>query len=145
VRVEAAAPDDVAPRRRHVGPSEAGEQGAGQQERGADALGELAVDLGRADVGGAEPDLVVRAVDAHADVLEQAEHGVHVADPGDVGDHHLLLGQQRGGQDGQGGVLVAGGDDRSGQRRSAFDHELLHEACAGRPGWELGRLGRKPS
>ena len=62
VRVEAAAADDVAARRRHHRAAEARQQRAGEQERGADALGELAVDLrARVDAGRAERDLVVVA------------------------------------------------------------------------------------
>ena len=46
VRVEAPAADDVAAGRRHAHAAEAREQRAGEQERRADALGELAVDDG---------------------------------------------------------------------------------------------------
>ena len=48
VRVEAAAADEVAAGRRHPGLAEAGEQRAGEQERGADPGGELLVERGLA-------------------------------------------------------------------------------------------------
>ena len=145
VRVEPAAADDVAARRRHVGAAEAGQQRPGEQEGRAYALGQVAIDRGRSHPGGAQADLVVGAVHPHADVLEQAEHGVDVADPRHVRDDHLLLGEERGSQHGQSRVLVASGDDRAGQGRPALDHELLHKASAGRPGREVGGLGREPS
>ena len=62
VRVQAPAADDVAAGRRHVGAAEARQQRAGEQERRADALGVLAVDLRLAvHAGGADDDLVLVA------------------------------------------------------------------------------------
>ena len=83
---------------------------------------QLAVDLARraSTSGGAERDLVVAApLDAHAEAVEQPEHRLDVADPRHVADDDLLLGEERGGEDGQGAVLVAGGHDRAGQRDAA--------------------------
>ena len=113
VGIQAPAADDVPAGRWHLGAAEAGEQRPGEQERGADALGELAVDLGGANVGGAQRHLVLGARHPDADVLEQAEHRVDVANARDVRDHDLLLGQHRGREDGQRSVLVPCWDDRA--------------------------------
>ena len=76
---------------------------------------------------GAQRDLVLVAPgDAHAEVLEQREHRVDVADARDVADHELLLGQQRGRQDRQRGVLVARRHDRARERIAALYYELVH-------------------
>ena len=59
--------------------------------------------------------------DADADVVEQREHRVHVADVRDVFEDHLLVGEQACGQDRQGRVLVAAGRDCSRERSAALD------------------------
>ena len=59
----------------------------------------------------------------------------------DVADHDLVLGQDRGGEDGQGTVLVAGRDDRAGQRDASVDDELLHERVPSGGGSRAGGLG----
>ena len=65
-------------------------------------------------------------LDRHAEVGEQVEQGLRVADPRHVVQGHPLLGEQRASQQRQRGVLVSGGHDGAGQRHAAFDHELLH-------------------
>ena len=128
VRVEPAAADHVAAGRRHVGLAEAGQQRAGQQERGADALGQRGVDLGvrRSRRSGRRPRSRRATRRCAPEVHEQLDHRLHVADARDVAQHDLLRGQQRGGERGQRGVLVAGGHERPRQGRPAFDDELLH-------------------
>ena len=127
VRVQPAAADHVAARRRHRRAAEARQQRAGGQERGADALGERGIDLRLVHVGGAQHDGVgLGPLDRHAEVGEQLEQGLGVADPRHVVQRHPLLGEQRAGQQRQRGVLVSGGHDGAGQRHAAFDHELLH-------------------
>jgi hypothetical protein len=144
VRVQAPATDDVAAGRRHPHAAEAREQRAGEQERRPDALGQLAIDdglLGR-QVGRAEGDLMVREPrDPHAERLEDREHGAHVLDLRDVADHDLVLGQDRGGKDGEGTVLVTGGHDRAGQRDASVDDELLHERAPSSDASRAGGLG----
>ena len=107
--------------------AEAGEQRAGDQERGADPVGELLVDLGAGDAVGLQADLVLaRPGDLHAEPLEQPEHRLDVADPRHVADDELLVGEQAGGQDRERGVLVARRHDLSGERYAALDDEFLH-------------------
>ena len=68
--------------------------------------------------GGAEPDAVVGDPgDLDPEPLEQAELGLGIPDPRHVVDDHLLLGEQAGGEDRQGGVLIARGGDLTRERR----------------------------
>ena len=115
MRVEAAAADDVAAGRRDDGAAAARQERAGDQERRADRLGQLARDLDvRLDLGRADGDRVVLApFDLGADVLEQVEHGVDVAYVRDVAKDDLLLGEEAGRQRGQCRVLVPGRNDRA--------------------------------
>ena len=73
--------------------------------------------------------VVGAAVHAHAEVGEQVQHRLHVADARDVVQHDLLLREEAACQQRQRRVLVPGGDDRSGQGRPALDDELLHGAA----------------
>ncbi len=128
VRVEAAAADHVAAGRRQQRLAEAGEQRAGDEERGADALGQRRVHLGLGDLVGLERERVaLAAVDVDAEVLEQHEQRLRVADPRHVVEHDLLVGEQAGGEERQGRVLVSGGDDGARERHPAFDDELFHQ------------------
>ena len=141
VRIQAAAPDHVAAGRRQQRLAEAGEQRPGDQERGADLLGQVGVDVGLGDrVGLQGDDVPVAPVDLHAEILQQHDQGLGVADPGHVPEHDLLVREQARGQQRQGRVLVAGGHDGAGQRHAAFDDELFHQ------GWQRrGRTGVGPA
>ena len=132
VRIEPAAADHVAAGRRHHGGAEARQQRAGDEERRADALGEVRIDVGAVDLVGLQRDRVVRdPLDGHAEVGEQREHRLRVADPRDVGELDPLLGEKAGGEQRQSRVLVAGGHDGAGQRHAALDDELFHGRAAG--------------
>ena len=127
VRVEPPAADHVAAGRRHVGAAEAREQRAGEQERGADPLGPVAVHLELGQVRGLEGhDVVVAPLHVHAEVAQELEHRLHVGDARDVAQHDLLARQETRGERGQCGVLVACRRDGPRQGRPAFDYELLH-------------------
>ena len=83
VGVEAAAADEVSAGRRHPRLAEAGEQGAGEQEGGADRAGELLVDGDPGESRRLQADAVVGDPgDLDPEPLEQAELGLGVADPG---------------------------------------------------------------
>ena len=60
---------------------------------------------------------------AHAQVVEQGQHHVHVEDVGHVLEHDLLVREKAGGQDRQSRVLVAARHDRAGQRAAAPDNQ----------------------
>jgi hypothetical protein len=110
VRVESPPPDHVAARRRQHGTAEAREQRAGEQERGADALGEQRVQLDLAHVGGLHAHFVrPRPVDLDSEVGDQLDHGLDVPDARDVGKPDGLPGEERRGEDRQRTVLVSGG------------------------------------
>ena len=137
VRIEPAAADHVAARRRQQRLPEAGQQRAGDEERGADALGELGIDIRLGHGGGVEHDRVaVEALDLDAEVRQQLEHRLGVADLRHVVEHDPLVREKARGQERQGRILVAGGRDGAGQRHAAFDDELFHQ------GWERGSRRR---
>ena len=61
--------------------------------------------------------------------IDEVEHGADVRDIGQVPQAHRLVGQQRRGDQREGGVLVAAGCDRPAQGRPTLDDELVH-ICA---------------
>jgi hypothetical protein len=127
VGVEAPAADEIPARRRHPRLAEAGEQRAGEQERGADLLREILVDRDIGDRGGAEADAVIgHPGDLHPEPLEQGKLRLGVANARHPVQEQLLLGQQTGGEDRQRRVLVAGDGHLAGERHAAFDDEFLH-------------------
>ena len=58
-----------------------------------------------------------------AEIDQQREHGLDVANAGDVVELHRTVGEHGGGEDRQRGVLVAGGTDGSAQRATAADQK----------------------
>ena len=127
VRIEAPAPDHVAAGRRDGDAAEAGKQRAGEQERGPDATAELLVELGLVDARRIDADVVLGSqLDVGADVHEQLDHRLDVADPRDVRQLHRLGCERARRQDREGAVLVPGGADRPAEGPPALDHEGLH-------------------
>ena len=129
VRVEPPAPDHVPARRRHDGAPEAREQRPGEQERRADLAAEVGVELGLRDPGAVDPHLVrpgPRRVGA--EVGEQLDHHLDVADAREVRQRDLLGREHGRGEDRQRAVLVPGRADRARERATALDDERLHEA-----------------
>ena len=122
VRVQPAAADHVAAGRRHQRRAEAGQQRAGDQERGADALGERRRSTSvAAHVVGLQRDRVVVApLDAHAEVGEQREHRLDVADARHVVQHDLLVGEQAAASSGRAAFLLPAGTIGAGQRHAAL-------------------------
>src|SRR6266540_499790 len=141
-------------RRRRPMPSPPGEgstqRPAGQQQRAADQGAEHGIQRGPVDVAG---------VDAHGVGLDlghlgagggdELEHGLDVADVGDVSQQDWLIGEQRSGNDRQSTILVAGRADHATQRLSTFDDETFHSTPRDRNGrtadhstarWGTGRL-----
>ena len=104
------------------GAAEARQQRAGDQERGADRLGQRRrprrPGRRRRRRGHAR---CPRATRPRRRGAQQREHRVDVADARDVAQHDLLRGEQAGGQHRQRGVLVAGRDHGAGERIAAFD------------------------
>ena len=107
VRVEAAASDDIASRRRDDSAAEAHQERAGQEERGAHLRAELRVELALPQLRCMDADLVQAGpLDLGADVGEQRQHRVDVPDPRHVSKQNRLARQRAGGEDGQRAVLV---------------------------------------
>ena len=72
----------------------------------------------------------VRALPAahHALGGEQLDHGFDVPDPGHVVKGHGCIGEQRGREDGQRGILVPRGAEGAVEAVPAVDDEARHEA-----------------
>ena len=147
VRVDAAAADDVAAGRRHRDLAAAREQRAGQQDRGADAAAERAVERRLRDELGADLEVVLRRpLDACAEIGDQLAHHLDVADARDVRQPDGAIGQQRRGDDGQGGVLVAFGSDGPGEGSPTLDHEVFASPSAVPRSWpRAGHATSRPS
>ena len=123
--VEPAAADDVAPGRRQRHFAAAGEQGAGQQDRGADANAEIRIEIGGADLLGVDREPVAAApFGGGADRADQFDQGLGVTDARHVVERDGVLGQQRCGDDRQRGVLVARRLDRALEPVAALDDVL---------------------
>ncbi len=76
-----------------------------------------------------------------AELGEQLDQGADVLDVRDVVEHDLLVRQERGGEDRQRGVLVAGRSNRALQRTAAVDHEFRHGFSPRRHPIERARRG----
>ena len=129
VRVQPAAADHVAARRRHRGAAEAREQRAGGQERGADPLGERRVDVRLVHVGRVQHRRCWGSGRStrHAEVREQLAAAPRCrGSRGTLCSVDVLVREQGTREQRQRGVLVSGGHDGAGQRHAAFDDELLH-------------------
>ena len=77
--------------------------------------------------GGVDPDLVLaHPLDLGADVGEELDHRLDVADARHVRQRHRLLREHARGEDRQRAVLVPRGADGPADRAAAFDDEGLH-------------------
>ena len=145
VRVQAPAADHVAARRRHAprgGSARAAVRRAGTTRGSArPARGRSPTSCTAA--AHSATSLGPRQLTSTPIASRMLEHRLHVADPRHVAHEHLILGQERCGEDRQRAVLVPGRHHRAGQRDAAFDDELLHELLAppSRPPAGTGRLG----
>src|SRR5581483_1670971 len=145
VRVEPPPADQVAARGRDDRVPEPRQQRAGEEERGAHAPAEFGVELVLGDVRGVHPDLVRAGPgDVGAEVGEQLEHRVDVADPRDVRQENRVLREQRRGEDRQRAVLVAGRLDRPREPLAPFDHESVHQLGGEDARRHRGRLADMP-
>ena len=115
VRIEPAPADHVAARRRHhargrsvpaAGRPAGTRPGSARPGRGRPRDGSTSRAVDR-QLARTEP------LHARAESLEQQRHRLDVADPRDVAEDHLVVGQQAGSQDRQRAVLVTGGHDRA--------------------------------
>jgi hypothetical protein len=127
VQVDRARADRAAAGQRHQGLAEARHQRAQDQDRGAHGLDQV---VGR-DVAPRRPriDQDAHALvhhQLHAHLAQQFHRGGDVVQVRHVADLDRLVGQQRGGQDRQHGILGAGDPDLAIERLAAADHDLGH-------------------
>ena len=127
VRIDAPAPDPVAPGLSELRPALSGEKRAHENERAADLSKEVGVRPCRLDGSGVQGDgMRVVSGHRHAEALDEGEHGSHVLDVGQIAQGHGLAGEERGGHGGEGRVLVAARANPSLQSGPSVDHELCH-------------------
>ena len=111
VRVEPAPADDVTSGRRNDRLAAAREKRTGEEDRRADTSAELLVELVARRLGRMDHDLAVPPLDGRAEMLDELEHRLDIEDARDVRERHRLVGQEAGGDDRQGRVLVPGRPD----------------------------------
>jgi len=108
--------------------AQAVEQGRVEQHRRAHVLRQLVV--GEARVEAAVVDLhrggSAVPFDPRALLAEKAHELFQVRDIGHILERDRLVGEQGGAEDGQRGVLVAGGDDGAGEGLATVDDEVGH-------------------
>ena len=120
--IDAASPDDVTTGWRQGDAPEAGEHGAGQKDRGADPGAEARIErLGLDALGVDAHGVGSDPLDHGAQVHQEFEHALHIPDAGDILEFAGPVGEQRGGEDGQGGVLVTSGADGALEGATAAD------------------------
>jgi len=122
VRVDPPAPDDVATGRRKSDRAASREQRPGEKDRGTDPGAEFRVQRARLyDLRLDRKRIARRPLGGDAQRANQLDERLDVANVRDVLEYDLLIGEQRGRDDGQRSVLVAGRMDRAGKRVSTFD------------------------
>src|SRR6266404_2113199 len=127
VGVDTPAADLVAAGALHARLTLAREQRSHQHQAAAHPAQEVGVRCRRGDPSRAQGDGVrVVAIHLDAELLDQAEHRPDVGDVGEVLQTHRLVGEQRGGDEREGGVLVAARCDRPLEGHPALDDELVH-------------------
>src|SRR5439155_1723183 len=143
VGVHPPATDHVAPGRRQVHPPEPRQHRPREQNGRADPGGELGVELARLGRSGVHLDRVGRRPrDRRAQMGQQLEHGLDVADVGNVVDAAGPVGEQGGRQDGQRCVLVPRRADRPLQRAAARDAERRRHMVTASYGAACARVKR---
>src|SRR5438874_1080386 len=127
VGVDTPAADLVAAGALHARLTLAREQRSHQHQAAAHPAQEVGVRCRRGDPSRAQGDGVgVVAIHLDTELLDQAEHRPDVGDVGEVLQTHRLIGAPRGGDQREGGVLVAARCDRPLEGHPALDDELVH-------------------
>ncbi len=116
VGIDAAAADDVAAGRRQRNFAEAREQWPGEQNGGSNPRAELGIERLETGAASIEPHRVgTGPLDGRAEIRQQREHGLDVADAGHVFQRNGAVGEQRRSEDRERGVLVPRGTHGSPQ------------------------------
>jgi len=126
VRVHATAADDVTARRGQDDFTTACEQRPSEEDRRADLLAQVRVELRDAECLGVDGQRISAGpLGTGSDGLEQQDQRLDVLDTRNVGEVDRLVAEERGRDDRQRRVLVARGADASGETGPALD-EILH-------------------
>jgi hypothetical protein len=134
--------DGAPPGQRHAGTTEARQQGAEHQDRGAHGFDQLIRRIGVDGVGRLQDHAtaLTQGFGLHTHVVEQLAHGRHIAQTRHVLKGHRIAGQQRGAKFGQRGVFGTRDDDLAVEGLAAGDAELVHGVLSVSA---LGPFGRR--
>ena len=143
VGVQTAAPDEIASGVRELARTQPGEHGAREQHRSANAAGQIRIgDRLRIHARGIEFEHARRCPAAlDAETAEEVEQRLDVGDARDVLEPHRLAREERGGENREGGVLVAGRREYAAQLVSALD-PIVHRTSSRpfpHPAWPAPR------
>ena len=117
------------PGRRQDDPSLARQERSGEQDGGADLLGEVRRDLLPGNVQALEaPPVMSELFRRTAQGLEDLDHDVHVFDLRQVREDHGLVSEKRRGEAGKRGVLVPARLDTALEGEAALDFVMAHSA-----------------
>jgi hypothetical protein len=111
VLVDRPGADGAAAGQRHLGLAAAGHQRAEHQDRGAHGLDQFIGGDRIVQARGIQADAVAFALDLHAHLLQQFQHGADVVQFRDIAQDQGFGTEQRGAEDRQRGVLGAGDGD----------------------------------
>jgi hypothetical protein len=111
-----------------------------KQHRRTHADGHFGLELVRVKSGVIDPHLTTSTVPRYSRSLddEECDQFLKVGDIGHIQQAHRSVGEKRGAEDGQDGILVPGRNNGAGERPAAIDDKIGH-GSAGNGGNSLGR------
>ena len=125
VRVQPPSTDHVTAGRRQRDRPGAREERRGEEDRGADAHAELWIEAVPAHRGGGDHERTGGGpLGGRTRLPDQLDQALDVADARHVLERDRLVGEERGAEDRERGVLIPGGPDRAAQLAAAFNDEL---------------------
>lgn len=128
VGVNAASTDHIATGRRQHDLAEPGEQWSGKQDRGPNFRAQPGIEGPWFKVARIDRDRAFAPGHIRTQEGDQFEERLDIADPGHIGDGDRTVGEERGGDDGEGGVLVSRRANGAAERAAAGDNEAWWHA-----------------
>ena len=127
MRVKAAMPDDVAPRRRKHDLAAPRKHGACKQNGRTDFLGQRARDFVCFDFSGSDfPRMFIEFFHRCAERFKDFEHNARVFNRGNIAQNHAFFGEKSGGNARKSGVFISARLNRAFDGKSALNFVLIH-------------------
>ena len=142
VQVDRAVADHASSGERDAGFVLASEQRTQHADGGAHFADEFVRGLG-ADIFGFDDNSAAGSFHFAAEMAENGEHVMDVAQIGDAANDAFFTGEQGGCEDGQGGVFRSADADRAAEFVSAVNEDFIHESRARNAGYLDNRGGEK--